>query len=123
MITGIHGMFYSSQPTELRAFVRDKLRLPCTDVGEGWLIFDFRHGDLGVHPTANDTEAVSGQHDISFFTDDIAETVAELTARGVTFDDGIADYGYGLATHLTMPGGVRVQLYQPKYEKQLSSHS
>jgi predicted enzyme related to lactoylglutathione lyase len=118
MITGIHGLFYSSQPTELRAFIRDKLRLPCTDTGEGWLIFDFRDGDLGVHPTTADGgEALSGQHDISFFTDDIAETVAELTARGVTFDDGIADYGYGLVTHLTMPGGVRVQLYQPKYQK------
>jgi hypothetical protein len=56
-------------------------------------------------------------------TDDIAETVTELTARGVTFDDGIADYGYGLVTHLTMPGGVRVQLYQPKYQRRPPSDS
>ena len=32
-------------------------------------------------------------------------------------DDGIADHGYGFVTHLTMPGGVKVQIYQPKYSK------
>lgn len=26
MITGVHTMFYSSKPDELRAFIRDKLR-------------------------------------------------------------------------------------------------
>ena len=35
----------------------------------------------------------------------------------MTFDDGIADHGYGFVTHLTMPGGVKVQIYQPKYAK------
>lgn len=118
MIKGIHGLFYSSRPEELRAFIRDKLQLSFSDVGDGWLIFDFPEGDLGVHPTEDgDDSAVSGTHDISFFTDDIRTTVAELEARGVTFDDGIVDRGYGLVTHLTMPGQVRVQLYQPKYRK------
>ncbi len=51
MIKGIHGLFYSSKPEELRAFIRDKLKLPFSDVGDGWLIFDFQEGDLGVHPT------------------------------------------------------------------------
>lgn len=60
----------------------------------------------------------TGQHDISFFTEDIHATVSDLKGRGVTFDDEITDQGYGLATHLTMPGGVRAQLYQPKYRKQ-----
>jgi hypothetical protein len=50
MIKGIHGLFYSSQPEELRAFIRDKLRLPFSDAGGGWLIFDFQEGDLGIHP-------------------------------------------------------------------------
>jgi predicted enzyme related to lactoylglutathione lyase len=121
MIKGLHGLFYSSKPEELRAFMRDKLRLPFSDVGGGWLIFDFQEGDLGVHPTEGDDGAPSGQHDISFFTDDVAKTVSELKGRGVKFDDEIADHGYGLVTHLTMPGGVRVQLYQPKYVKSSSA--
>ena len=116
MIRGIHGLFYSSKPEELRAFIRDKLRLPFADVGDGWLIFDFAEGDLGVHPTETGG-AISGQHDISFFTDDIETTVAELKGRGVIFDHDVEDRGYGLVTHLTMPGGVRVQLYEPKYQK------
>ena len=120
MIKGIHGLFYSSQPDQLRAFLRDKLQLPFSDVGGGWLIFDFKEGDLGVHPTEGTDGAPSGQHDISFFTDDVAKTVSELKRRGVRFDDEIADHGYGLVTHLTMPGGVRVQLYQPKYTKRRS---
>jgi predicted enzyme related to lactoylglutathione lyase len=116
MIKGIHGMFYSSKAEELRAFLRDKLELPFTDVGGGWLIFDFAAGDLGVHPTDGD-ESASGTHDISFFTDDVKGTVKELKARGVKFDDSIEDHGYGFVTHFTMPGGVRVQLYEPKYAK------
>jgi predicted enzyme related to lactoylglutathione lyase len=115
MIRGMHGMFYSSEPEALREFIRDKLRLPFTDTGGGWLIFDVPQGDLGVHPT--DEASSSGRHDISFFTDDLEATVADLKGRGVEFDDEIADHGYGFVTHLTMPGGVRVQLYQPKYQK------
>lgn len=51
MITGMHAMFYSSQADELRNFLRDKLKLPHTDVGGGWLIFDVPSGDVGIHPT------------------------------------------------------------------------
>src|SRR5436190_9823865 len=40
MIQGVHTMFYSSRPEELRAFLRDKLGFTFTDVGDGWLIFD-----------------------------------------------------------------------------------
>lgn len=50
MIRGMHAMFYSSAAPELRAFLRDKLGLDGTDVGDGWLIFDAREADLGVHP-------------------------------------------------------------------------
>lgn len=64
MIRGLHAMFYSSQPAELRAFLRDKLGLPAHDVGEGWLIFDTPEADLGVHPTEETVD--SGTPDISF---------------------------------------------------------
>jgi hypothetical protein len=120
MIKGIHGMFYSKKAAELRAFLRDKLELDFTDTGGGWLIFDFEAGDLGVHPT-DGNDALSGTHDISFFTDDVKGTVAELEKKGVKFDDEIADHGYGLVTHFTMPGGVKVQLYEPKYQKKATA--
>ncbi len=117
MIRGVHTMFYSSAPDELRAFIRDKLGFPYTDVGEGWLIFDLPEADMGCHPADDQEGGSSGTHSISFYCDDIETTVAELKARGVEFTDEIQDLGFGLATHFRMPGDFQVQLYQPKYSK------
>ena len=116
MIRGVHTMFYSSEPEALRAFLRDKLGFPCTDVGGGWLIFDLPEADLGCHP-ADKGGAPSGTHDISFYCDDIEKTVAELKARGVEFTGPVTDRGYGLVTHFRVPGNFQVQLYQPRYSK------
>jgi hypothetical protein len=117
MIKGMHTMFYSSKAEELRAFIRDKLGFAATDVGGGWLIFDLPEADMGCHPTEPQEGPPSGTADISFYCDDIEKTVAELKARGVQFTDHVADHGYGLVTHLRMPGDFQVQLYQPKYRK------
>ena len=121
MINGIHAMFYSSNAEALRAFIRDKLRLSHIDVGQGWLIFDLPEADLGCHPVDHLGSPPSGTHDVSFFCDDIEQTVAELRARGVEFTNEISDQGYGLAIHFTMPGEVKVELYQPRYEKKSSA--
>ena len=48
-------MFYSSEVEELRKYIKEKLGLPGTDVGGGWLIFDIPEADMGCHP-ATDTE-------------------------------------------------------------------
>jgi catechol 2,3-dioxygenase-like lactoylglutathione lyase family enzyme len=117
MIRGVHTMFYSSEADALRAFLRDKLGLKAHDVGGGWLIFDLPESEMGVHPIDADKGAESGAHDISFYCDDIAKTVADLKAKGVEFTEGIADHGYGLVTHFKVPGGFAVQLYQPRYTK------
>jgi len=117
MIRGLHAMFYTSQPEALRAFFRDKLGFPATDVGQGWLIFDMPEADLGCHPADPEDGAPSGTPDISFYCDDIEKTVAELKARGVEFTAPVADHGYGLVTHFKAPGEFTVQLYQPRYTK------
>ena len=117
MIRGVHTMFYSSEPDALRAFLRDKLGFPATDVGGGWLIFDLPEADLGCHPADESDGAHSGTPDISFYCDDIAATVAELSARGVEFTGPIVDRGYGLVTHFKVPGGFDIQLYEPRYTK------
>jgi catechol 2,3-dioxygenase-like lactoylglutathione lyase family enzyme len=116
MIRGLHAMFYSSQANELRAFLRDKLDFKGVDLGDGWLIFDAPEADLGVHP-AGEKDAPSGTADISFYCDDIAETVRELRSRGVEFTQEVEDHGYGLVTFFKVPGAFKIQLYQPKYEK------
>ncbi|MCZ7646660.1 MAG: VOC family protein [Planctomycetota bacterium] len=117
MIRGVHTMFYSTQAEAMRAFIRDKLGFPCTDVGGGWLIFDLPESDMGVHPAEGEDAKRAGEHHISFYCDDIKATVAELKAKDVEFLQDVQDYGYGLVTYFKMPGGVTVQLYQPLYKK------
>jgi predicted enzyme related to lactoylglutathione lyase len=115
MIRGIHTMLYTHQSEALRAFFRDKLNLPARDVGAGWLIFNFSEAELGCHPSGPQPGKTGGTHDISFYTDDIHNTVAELKSRGVEFTHEVRDEGYGLVTHFRAPGGIELQLYQPKY--------
>lgn len=115
MIKGMHGMFYTSEPEALRSFLKDKLDLPFTDIGEGWLIFNVPVADVGVHPTGDGASESSGTHNVSFFCDDLKATVAELKAKGVEFLDDIRDDGWGWTARLEMPGGVKLQIYQPKF--------
>ena len=115
MIRGIHGLLYSTDPKATRAFFREKVKLPGSDVGEGWWIFDFPEGDLGVHPVEDPSDA--GEHDVSFYCDDIQGTVRDMRKRGVVFTAEIADHGYGLVTDFEAPGGITVQLYEPRYVK------
>ena len=118
MIRGVHTMFYSSKVEELRAFIRDKLGLPCTDVGGGWLIFDLPEAEMGCHEHKTDTVSVpSGTHDVAFYCDDIHRTVSELRERGVEFTDKITDVGWGLRTRFRMPGDFEVQLFLLSYKK------
>lgn len=116
MIRGAHTMYYTSEPEALRAFLRDKLGFPATDVGHGWLIFDLPAADMGCHPAEAPDGKPSGTHYVSFYCDDVVKTRAELAARGVEFVDDIADAGYGLATHFRVPGGFTLELYQPHYK-------
>lgn len=112
-------MFYSSEPAELRTFFKDILEFETIDIGEGWLIFNFSEGDMGVHPSDESGKEgePSGVHNISFYCDDIEQTVAELKLKGVEFKGEIEDHGYGLVTYFKVPGNFYLQLYQPKYAK------
>lgn len=111
MIKGMHGLFYTPQHTELREFIRRKLRFPFTDTGDGWLIFDLPESDLGVHP------ADHAFHSLSFYCDDIFKTVDDLKGRGVEFTSHVSEQSWGWITRFRMPGDIEVELYQPKYRK------
>ena len=117
MIRGLYGMFHSSDAGASRAFMRDVMKLPFTDVGRGWLIFDLPEADVGFHPVDPAGGPKAGTHDVSFFCDDIRGTVADLRKRGVQFAHEPRDQGYGFVTYFAMPGGIEVQLYEPKYQK------
>lgn len=112
MIRGLHAMFFTPKAEEVRAFLRDKLGLAYNDTGGGWLIFDMNEAEIGCHP------AETSYQGISFYCDDIHATVAQMKERGVEFTSDIREQEWGLVTSFRMPGGIDVDLYQPKYSKQ-----
>lgn len=118
MIKGIHSMFYSTDANALRAFFRDKLGLPFTDVGGGWLIFDAAEAEVGVHPADEALGIMSGKNEISLYCDNIGKTMAQLEKKGVDFVGPATDMGdWGVATQMIVPGGFNIMLYEPKYKK------
>ena len=110
-INGLHGLIYSSEADQLRTMLRDVFKFKSVDAGRGWLIFQMPPAELGVHPA----EGNAGEHSLSFMCDDINRTVAELRAKGVIVTGDPQDHGYGIVTHLELPGGVKVQLYEPRH--------
>ena len=73
---------------------------------------------MGVHPSDDSGRegAPSGTHHISFYCDNIEETVKELKTKGVGFKGEIEDLGWGLVTSMKVPGDFFIQLYQPQYK-------
>src|SRR5678815_6005639 len=50
MIIGAHSIIYSKNAEADRVFLRDVLKLPNVEVGEGWLIFGLPPSEVAVHP-------------------------------------------------------------------------
>ncbi|GAA4485348.1 hypothetical protein GCM10023094_40000 [Rhodococcus olei] len=110
MITGAHIVIHSRDAEADRAFLRDVLGYPHVDAGGGWLVFALPPAEVAVHPTDGD-----GRHELYLMCDDVAATVAELTAKGVEFAAPVTDQRWGLLTSIRLPGGGEVGLYQPKH--------
>jgi hypothetical protein len=108
MIKGVHAMFYTPDAEALRIFLRDKLDLPFTDTGGGWLIFRASEVEIGCHPWDQRFQG------FSFYCDDLKQTMAALRRRGVEFSADITEEDWGWVTRFKIPGGDEVQLYQPK---------
>jgi predicted enzyme related to lactoylglutathione lyase len=109
MITGVHALFYTTDPEGARAFLRDKLQLPHFDAMPGWPLYDAPSGIIGCHPAAEPA------HGIAFSCDDIHATISELQGRGVHFLGPVEEQPWGWTTEFEVPGAGAVQLYQAKY--------
>lgn len=114
-ITGVHTLLYTSEPEALRATLRDVFGWDrFADAGDGWLIFETAPAEMGVHP------AEAPAHEISLMCDDIEATVAQLRAKGIEFVGEPVDEGFGITIHMTLPGGVDMQLYEPRHASPLT---
>jgi hypothetical protein len=110
MITGIHGLVYTSEPEAVRAVFRDVFGWEHVDAGDGWLIFALPPAELGVHPAEG-----SDQRSISLICDDLEATMAELRQKGIEFRGEPSDEGFGITVTMVLPGETELMLYEPRH--------
>jgi hypothetical protein len=111
MIIGAHSIIYSKSPDADRAFLRDVLGLTNVDVGGGWLIFGLPPSEVAVHPS--DT---NGVHELYLMCDDVNAFVAEMRKHGIACGP-VEDQGWGVLTQVTLPGGGKLGVYQPRHAR------
>jgi hypothetical protein len=111
MIIGAHSIIYSKNPDADRDFLREVLRLTHVDVGNGWLIFGLPPAEVAVHPSGkNDV------HEFYLMCDDVEALIAEMNERGIECGP-VQILGWGLLTHLLLPGGGKLGVYQPRHAR------
>lgn len=133
MITAVHTLIYSDDPTATRAFLKDVLRWPFVaeaapgeegrrsreDSGSqdpaDWLIFRTGPSELGVHPTTTPGYSGERHHEIALVCDDIEATMADLEGRGARFSSGPTDMGFGLAAMVQVPGADDILIYEARH--------
>lgn len=111
MITGTHTIISRTKPDADRAFLRDVLKLSHVDVGHGWLIFGLPFSEVAVHPARR-----NGQHEFYLMCDDILAFVVTMTSRGIKCG-AVKDQGWGLLTQITLPGGGKLGVYEPRHAR------
>lgn len=110
MITGAHAIVYSKKPDADRKFFRDVLKFPNVDVGEGWLIFGLPPSEVAVHPGTN------SEHELYLICDDVEAFVADMKKRRIKCSP-VQNRGWGLITEVTLPGGGKLGVYQPRHAR------
>jgi len=111
MINGGHVIIYSTDSEADRAFLRDVLELPSVDVGDGWLIFGLPPSEVAVHPSDN-----NGVQEFFLMCADIQAFVTAMNERDIDCE-AVEDHGWGLLSRLTLPGGGKLKVYEPRHER------
>jgi hypothetical protein len=111
MIIGAHSIIYSTNPDADRAFLRDVLKLTNVDVGGGWLIFGLPPAEVAVHPShENDV------HEFYLMCDDVQSLTAEMHKHDIVCSP-VHEQDWGLLTQITLPGGGKLGIYQPRHAR------
>ena len=111
MISGIHAIIYSKDAEADRKFFKDILKLPNVDVGDGWLIFGLPPAEVAVHPHSK-----NNLQELYLMCDDINAFVKKMTTHKIKCS-AIDDQGWGLLVRLTLPGGSKLGVYQPRHKR------
>jgi hypothetical protein len=111
MIIGAHAIIYSKNSDADRAFLRDILEFSHVDVGGGWLIFGLPPAEVAVHPSED-----GGTHELYLMSDDIGKFCERMALHGIATAT-VQNAGWGLLTHVTLPGGGKLGVYQPRHAR------
>lgn len=109
MLIGAHSIIYSRKPVADRAFLRDILGLSHVDVGDGWLIFGLPPAELAVHPSSK-----NNKHELYFMCRDIHKFIATMKGKDVSCSQ-IQSMSWGEWTQVTLPGGGKLGVYEPRH--------
>lgn len=111
MIIGAHSIIYSANPEADRVFLRDTLKLPSVDVGEGWLIFGLPPAEVAIHPSKQNSV-----HELYLMCADVEAFIDEMQVHGVSCTP-VENMGWGRLTQVTLPGGGALGVYQPRHAR------
>jgi len=114
MIFGAHIIVYSKDAEADRAFFRDILGFQSVDAGHGWLIFSLPPAEAAFHPAQE-----NGAQELYLLSDDLKADMSSLAAKGVSCSQ-VHEERWGSITTMTLPGGGKLHLYQPKHPTALN---
>jgi hypothetical protein len=110
MIIGAHSVIRSTNPDADRAFLRDVLKLTSVDDG-GYLIFGLPPAEVSVH--LSDKNDV---HQFYLICGDIKAFVSDMERHHISCGP-VEDEGWGLVTQVTLPGGGKLTVYEPRHAR------
>jgi catechol 2,3-dioxygenase-like lactoylglutathione lyase family enzyme len=117
MIIGAHVIVYSQDAEADRVFFRDVLGFKSVDAGHGWLIFALPPAEAAFHP-----DELNDRHELYLMCDDLKAEMSALKKKGVACSE-VHRERWGSITKITLPGGGRIGLYQPKHPTALALDS
>ena len=111
MITGAHSIIYSSDPDADRNFFKKILKFPYVDIGHGWLIFGLPPAEVAIHPADQ-----SGSSEFYLMCSNIKLFIEEMKKQKIKCSP-LDEQRWGLITHLNLPGGGQLGIYEPKHAR------
>jgi hypothetical protein len=109
MITGAHVIIYSTDPEKDRLFLRDIMKFPNVDAGEGWLIFGLPPAEVAIHPSE-----LNNRQEFFLMCDDIGELIEQMKSLKIKCSK-VQNQRWGLLTKLKLPSGGNLNVYQPHH--------
>jgi len=117
MIIGGHIMLQSTNDKADMAFLTDVLKLESVNAGGGYMIYAIPPAEISIH--GSETNDV---HRLYFMCDDIAAFTGDMTRHGVAFSTPVRQ-SWGTVTEITLPGGGKLGVYQPRHPRPELAHT